>query len=129
LVIASGLLAFVGFTDSPGLGVGLAVVAFVVLVGTFTWTARSGRRRTRGTRKAGERPDLRYLERRLAVYFWLGFVCFAGVTVGAVLLLVSPGQHGPAWPLILMLVVMGAALVTIRMYARVLLPRQRERPQ
>jgi uncharacterized membrane protein len=62
----------------------------------------------------------------LSIYFWLIFVCFAGATVGAVLLLASPGQHGPAWPLILMLVLMGSALVTIRVYARVVLPRHRQ---
>jgi drug/metabolite transporter (DMT)-like permease len=128
LVIGSGLLAFVGFTVSPGLGVALAAVALVVWVGTFTWAARVGRRRSRRLREAGEKPDLRYLERRLTIYFWLILVCFAGATVGVALLLASPGQLGPAWPLILLLVLMVAALVTIWVYARVVLPGQREHP-
>ena len=128
LLIGSGLVAFVGFTVSPGLGVALAALALVVWVGTFRWAARIGRRRTRSLREAGEKPDLRYLERRLAIYFWLILVCFAGATVGVALLLASPGQHGPAWPSILPLVLMGAALVTLWVYARVVLPRQREQP-
>jgi drug/metabolite transporter (DMT)-like permease len=126
LVIGSGLLAFVGFTVSPCLGVALAALALVVWAGTLTWAVRSGRRRTRGLAEAGEKPDLRYLERRLTIYFWLILVCFASATVGVALLLASPGQHGPAWPLILPLILMGAALVTICVYARVVLPRQRK---
>lgn len=126
LVMGSGLLAFVGFMISPGLGVALAALALVVWVGTFIWAARSGRRRARSLREIGKKPDLRYLERRLTIYFWLILVCFVGATVGVVLLLASPGQHGPAWPLILPLVLMGAALVAVWVYAHVVLPRQRE---
>ena len=123
-MIGSGILAFVGFIVSPGLG----ILALVVWVGTLTWAARVVGRRTRSLREAGEKPDLRYLERRLTIYFWLILVCFAGATVGVALLLASPGQHGPAWPLILPLVLMGAILVTIWVYARVVLPGQREQP-
>jgi hypothetical protein len=42
---------------------------------------------------------MRYLERRLTIYFWLILIRFAGATVGVAMLLASPGQHGPAWPL------------------------------
>ncbi len=126
LVVGSGLLAFVGFTVSPSLGVALAALALFVWVGTVTWAVRVGRRRTCSLRKAGEKPDLRCLERRLTIYFCLILVCFAVATVGVVLLLASPGEHGPAWPLILPLVLMGVALVTIWVYARAVLPRQRE---
>ena len=79
-------------------------------------------------RRLARSQDLRYLERRLTIYFWLILVCFAGATVGVALLLASPGQLGPAWPLILLLVLMVAALVTIWVYARVVLPGQREHP-
>jgi drug/metabolite transporter (DMT)-like permease len=120
-VIGTGLPAFVGFTVSPGLGVALAALALVVWVGTVTWAVRFHRRRTRSLREAGEKQDLRYLERRLTIYFWLILVCFASATVGVALLLASPGHHGPAWPLILPLILMGAALVTIWVYARVVL--------
>ena len=57
-----------------------------------------------------------------------GLLAFVGSTAGVVLLLASPGQHGRAWPLILPLVLIGAAFVTIWVYARVVLPRQREYP-
>jgi len=123
-VIGSGLLAFVGFIVSTGLGIALAALALVVWVGTFISAARSGRRRTRSMREAGQKPDLRYLERRLTIYFWLILVCFAVATVGIVLVLTTPGHRGPDWPLILLVVLMGAALLTLWVYARVVLRRQ-----
>lgn len=126
LVIGSGLLAFLGFVVSPLLGMPLAVLAGVVCVGSFLSAARQGQRRTRSLGQDGEKRDTRLLERRLLVYFWLILVCFAVATVGVVLVLTSAGHRGPDWPLILLVVLMGGALLTIWVYARVVLPRQRQ---
>lgn len=126
LVFGSGLLVFVGFTVSPGLCVAFAARLLVVWVGTFTRAARTGLRRTRSLREAGEKPDLRYLERRLHNYSRMILLCFVGAAVGCSS--PHPVTTDPRGHLILALVLMGAALVTICVCARVVLPRQPEHP-
>jgi hypothetical protein len=121
-----GLITAVGFIVSPRLGLALGAVTLVVYLGSVAWAVRYGRRQRRALKARGERPDLQYLERRLLVSFWAILLCFVGATTGVVMALTGLGYSGPAWPLVLLLVLMAASLVSIWVFARVVLPRRRE---
>jgi hypothetical protein len=123
----STLVALIGFTSSPGIGLALLGVVLLVWVGISVWAVRHGRRRARSLREAGEKPDFAYLERRLLIYFWLLLLALLGTTVSLFPLLTSPGRRGPTWPLVLPVVLMAAALMVIGVFARVVLPRRRAR--
>jgi 4-amino-4-deoxy-L-arabinose transferase-like glycosyltransferase len=126
VMVGCGLMTFVGFISSPKLGLAFGGMTLVVYVGTVMWAVRYGRRQRRVLDARGERPDLQYLERRLRRYFWAILLCFVGATAGVLLALTGPDYLGPAWPLLLMLVLMAASLVAIWVFARVVLPRRRE---
>lgn len=122
IIVAAGATG-IGLGISLALGLALAGVTLVVMAGIMAWSVRDGRRR----RAAGQRLDVAYLERRLLTYFRLVLLSLVGATVGVVLILASPGQHEPEWPLVLALVVTAAGLVCIWVFARVVLPRWREK--
>jgi DMSO reductase anchor subunit len=125
LLTGSVLVTVLGLLISPTLGLALALVTVVLWVGVITWAFRTGLQRARTRRETGEEPDLRLLERRARTIFWWILVCFAVATAGVVLILASRDRSGPAWPLILLLVLMAAGLVGLWVFAQVVLPQRR----
>jgi len=122
-MVGCGLSTSVGFIISPRLGLALGGMTLVVYVGTVAWAIRYGRRRSHDLGESGALPDLRYLQRRLLI-FWAIMFCFVGAATGVAVVLTSPDYSGPAWPPILMLLLMASALMAIWMFAPVVLPRR-----